>query len=671
MKKYFIMTFLLLFLNNISHAQSSKTDTTIVYKEAELAGVEVTSYKRIEESDAKKTIYKLAAKTQKNTKADIALMGLPGLIKDNLGFRIAGNDRRCKILIDGVEATKNEIESLDVSEIVQVEIKHISTEGNQYGGEINIIRKKHHETMLNGSIDLGIGTVRCNQSLHPILSFKSDKLEVSTMANINYYTQESEVSMERIFSDGAVKNYSSKGNISNKQNFAMLKSSYFFSPQFCAHIQYQYFRLDTKEKSNITNLNGKQLLNDAYMTLDNHCVNSVLRYNANKNSRLFFKGQFMLYRNTNKVQQLDKVYYASTMRQYSMEALQEIDSLHFLGEWHEINYGIKTIFRDNISHTASTLHNNVYMIYLNDRFNLGKDLSAYIQMKGELAEYKLPNITIRKWSFLPSASISYKMPKGNISLIGERYVSRPSIDQLNPEVYYTNEVMQSYGNPELKPQYNNLLTLKSSLQLHGALFSLTASYRYATGLIDPVYFNDMNSSIYKNVGYGNVTTFTLNYMQPLLNRRLNFNISTTAKYCDYRVDADMKEFSQSLGNFGWGYNASLFVSYLTTKKWFYTIRMMVDTHLYDINSMTECRPNGWISISKLVLKDKLKISLAYSNIFNIQKTTNYKFKSLSQTYITNNYLSNIIVSATWNFGKKFKARNIGSNINNDDINIKQ
>ena len=660
-----------LLLSNVSEAYSNVPDTVTVYKEAELAGVEVTSYKRIEQSDAKKSVYKLTAKMPKNTKADVALMGLPGLVNDNSGFRIAGRERSCRLLIDGQEASKSEIERLDASEIARVEIKHISVEGNQYDGEINVIRKRHHDTQLNGSVELGKGILREHTSLYPVLSFKTDRLELRAMASTMNYKQDNDIEMKRVPANGLPTSYASNGSITNRQDFAMFKASYFFSSHLSAYLQYLYFGLNSKQNSNIEGLDGTNHVNDTRMTIDNHSINGVLRYDLNSKSRLFLKGQAMLYRNTNSVEQLEDTYYSSKMRQYSIEAIHELDSMRILGGQHEFNYGFKGIFRSNIPHVYSALYNNVYMAYLNDWFNLSRSWSIYIQLKEELADYKLPASRISKWSFLPSVSVSYKLPKGSLSLIGERYVIRPSIDQLNPDVFYTNEVKKLYGNPDLKPQYNNVVTLKGSQQVNGAFLSLSASYRYATGLIDPVYSDDLNSSKYMNVGYGNVSTIAASYMQLFFGRRLNLNASASAKYYDYRISSGIEQLSQSSGNSGWGYSASLFISYMSTKKWFYTFRMVLDTHIHDINSVTKSHPNAWISISKSVFRDNLKLSLAYNNIFNYNRESIYNFRDASQTYTTDTKLSNITISATWNFGKKFRTRNIGTNINNDDITIKQ
>lgn len=671
MKRVLTIGLIILLTNNVLEAQEVDPDTFTVYKEVELSEVLVKSYKRIEQSDAKKSVYKVTSKMPKNTKADVALMGLPGLINDNSGFHIAGSERVCKLLIDGQEATKSEIEGLDASEIARVEIKHISVEGNQYDGEINVIRRKHDQTLLNGSVELGAGLLRKQTSLYPALSFRSEKFDLSAMLSTMKYTQNNNIQMKRLLTNnGFPAFYSSDGIIKNKQEFAMLKTSYFFSSRISAYLQYQYFDLDSKQNNNNVNLDGTNKLTDTRMTINNHSINGVLRCNLNSKTRFFLKGQAMLYRNTNEVEQLDDTYYSSKMRQYSVEALHELDCLNILSRQNEVNYGFKGIFRSNIPHAISTLHNNVYMAYLNDKFDFGKTWSAYIQLKEEFADYKQPSSHTYKWSFLPSVSISYKTPKGNLSLTGERYVSRPSIDQQNPDVYYTNEVMKLYGNPDLKPQYNNVVSLKGSQQVNGAFLSLSAAYRYATGLIDPIYSNNLNSSTYMNAGYGNVSTITASYMQPLLGRRLNLNTSASARYYDYRISTRMQQLSQSSGNSGWGYNASIFISFMSTKKWFYTFRMILDTRIHDINSVTKSRPNAWISVSKSVFKDKLKLSIAYNNIFNQKREIIYLFRDAQQSYTTDTKLSNIVISATWNFGKKFRTRNIGTNINNDDITTK-
>lgn len=647
------------------------SDTTVVEKEATINEVVVKAFKRIEKGDAKKSVFKLNTKLPENIKADMALQELPGITSDNEGFRIAGNNRVSKLLIDGIEASQEEIKALKASDIDRVEVKYISTEGNRYAGEINIIRRKKHDTMLYGSLGVSGSMIRRMESVAPNISYRNDRLEVSFLGGLTRHESNLNTSMDRWLADGEHQAFKSDGNSIVWQKVALLKSSYLFSDKWSAYLSYGYFNYDIKQRNDIISISGLNDKNDLREKMDNHIVNAMMKYAINNNNRLFLKGRFQFYRDKNHVEQQTLGDYSSIMREYSVEALQEIDSLRLFQNRHEVNYGLKAILRSNQPSGTESLHNDVYIAYLNDRFNLSKRWSLYWQLRMELAQYRMSNLTKNEHSLLPSVRVNYRKGKSSLSLTAERYVTRPSVDYLNPDIFYINEVSQIIGNPDLNAQYNNWFNLSYQQQIQSAMLTLSSSYQYLSDDIELVYNDDMNTATYMNAGYGNILGFTISYMQPLLNHRLTINASFETKYYDFRIASHLRGMAQSMGNTGWGYRASLFASYVSTKQWYYMVNGSVNTYIREMSSVTTQLPMLSFTVQKSFLKNKLTVSLSGMQLLNTRVKKEFLFKTASETMINKTYNSNISLSLTWNFGKAFMSRRVGTTISNDDIQVKQ
>lgn len=672
MKKGLFLIVAILCVSISGNAQSDYSDTLVVEKEAELQGVNVTGYRKIEQSDAKKSVYRLNNSLPKTVMADVALMELPGLQKTNNEFRLTGNDRSCKLLIDGIETSMDEINRLKASEVDRIEIRHVSADDSQYAGEINIIKKRVHARLLNGELAVTSGTYREYEGFAPQLSYKDGRIEVTGMGGVIHNIQEKELTMERI-SEGKQETYSQEGKTSSCQYLGLLRSSYEFSKRVSAMLLYAYTKLDAKNDNDITNINRQHTSNRINEVIDHHLANFVLRYNISNNSCLFLKGRYQRYRDRNEVmeQSFRSSAYTSLMNEYSFEVIYKLDSVHLLNLWHEMNLGVKGIIRNNLPSGMEAFSNNVYMAYVNDNLNLSEKWSLYWQLRLEHGEYRLPKVNKRETLVLPSFNLNYKLSKGKVLLSAEKYVSRPSVDYLNPDVFYTSEVTQVYGNPELNSQYNYRWALRYSQQLRGSMIGISFSHRYSEGIIDRVFTDDFNISRYENAGYGNVSNLTLNGYLPMCDHRLNINAVVEGNYYDFRLSSAFGDKTQSNGSAGWGYGASVNISYISSKNWFFNINGSINNRIHDLNSVTKCNPMIFFLIQKSFLNDKLTFSLSGQGLLRIRQDIDYRFRDAFERLNTTIKYSNILLTVKWNFGKQFAHRSVGSGIENDDITIKE
>ena len=186
-----------------------------------------------------------------------------------------------------------------------------------------------------------------------------------------------------------------------------------------------------------------------------------------------------------------------------------------------------------------------------------------------------------------------------------------------------------------------------------------------------IYGADLNSTTYMNAGYSNLTTLTASYMQPLFKNRLILNASAALKYYDDRIDSKLKGSVQSTDVNGWGFDASAYVRYVSTKGWMYLVNGSLSTNIYDINARKTSVPILTLSVSKSLLKDCLTLSARVQGVPKMKQTTHYHFRTEWQRTEFETNMSNIILTAKWNFGKRFTKRDMGTSISVNDITTKE
>jgi len=88
---------------------------------------------------------------------------------------------------------------------------------------------------------------------------------------------------------------------------------------------------------------------------------------------------------------------------------------------------------------------------------------------------------------VPSASLLHKLPSGNVlTLAYNRRIQRPSLQFLNPNLHAANPLVQTLGNPVLRPEYTNNYELGYSTLLQQANLNFSAFVRNTSGSIQSV-----------------------------------------------------------------------------------------------------------------------------------------------------------------------------------------
>lgn len=130
-----------------------------------------------------------------------------------------------------------------------------------------------------------------------------------------------------------------------------------------------------------------------------------------------------------------------------------------------------------------------------------KKLSMQLGLRLESSDYNGNLISQGKtftnsypFSLFPSAFFSYKLTdKEDMQLNYSRKINRPNFFQIIPFIDYTDSLNLSKGNPDLIPEFTNLMELSYSNQFKtGQTFLATAYFRNTENLITRYQFKDRN-----------------------------------------------------------------------------------------------------------------------------------------------------------------------------------
>ena len=192
------------------------------------------------------------------------------------------------------------------------------------------------------------------------------------------------------------------------------------------------------------------------------------------------------------------------MNEYTGELLYESDSLPLFNKHHNLAIGYKCIYRNSVLTSSNKQSNSrVQQLYITDNLSIIDNGNLLVLVRTEWDGYKFEKTKpLRRFSFLPSASLNYVSRIGSLSVAYVRSIIRPSIDYLNPETYYINEFNKIRGNTNLKSQYTDKYSFGYSKQIKDSYFTATVSFENIKNLIDMTYSNSYDTAIYNNIGKG-------------------------------------------------------------------------------------------------------------------------------------------------------------------------
>ena len=643
-------------------------DTSVITKEAQLQEIKVSAFRRIGKATAEKTVYELNNQLPQSLNADRVLALVPGVAVTNKGIKLSGNKQNVRLLIDGVDAVGTELKDLKAADIKCVEVSQLNTWDTDYEGTINIIRKRSTQQQVGGCVTLATGTLRKDYYIAPKLDYKDSKTDARVSVHLHNTRQENEFSMQRRLNDGTEQSFMQENDLNAWQNDVIASISFFPSKRWSATAQYMYFGFSHDNDALLNNTRKQNITSRHHR----HTANTVVRYDLSTRSKIFLKGGYRHYASKNEVRPTSIQPYDANMDEYAAELSEESDSLTTSTLQHKLAAGVKWVWRNNHYSAQEKACHHVGSFYLNDNTNIGRQWSVRLILQLDMAKFQQPFAS--NWhetTFLPALTLNRNLPHGNMMLTANCTVRRPSIDQLSPATYYNNEVEQTVGNSTLKSQHNYRLRLDYYHQTGHTMLGANASHKLLHNGIEGIYCQNLNRRIFENATTGSVTSFGLNTSTSAFDYRLFLNFIVQAEYYALSITDRILPYAESTGNNGWAFFAYLSALYTTKKGWMWNFTANLSTHERTLSETTQTKcPYTSLRVSKQLNK-RVELALTCDCLFGLnQTTTTYHFRTATERSKYNYHTSNIHLSLTWNFGRRFQERTVSTAINTDDIELR-
>lgn len=340
---------------------------------------------------------------------------------------------------------------------------------------------------------------------------------------------------------------------------------------------------------------------------------------------------------------------------------------------HQLSFGARTIYRkadtnstdsSGLSYTQSITY--PYLNYIGSLkwFNAAINLSCeydYLSMyEGDT------NRNSKNFYFLPSINIYRSFNNWRVNFIYNRHLQRPSIVMLNPFYDIKNDYFHQVGNPDLKAEIKDDLTIGASFFKKRVSLFLGLSYLHTDNAI--LYYQKESSDLgaiissYDNIG--KLNTFTGNIFvnwQPISSLVLKFNING-GFYHLTSTKLNLLQNDYILNMFGW-------IDYYLPNNWNVGVNVMhykqAPEPFGTVNSIT----NYSTHVGKTWLKGALSTTIEIANPFNkYSKLTttvnNTVFSTKKVNYMSTRYVG-LNISYTFQHGEKSKLKRDSSLSNSD------
>ncbi|MNG64210.1 hypothetical protein D3C87_402830 [compost metagenome] len=181
---------------------------------------------------------------------------------------------------------------------------------------------------------------------------------------------------------------------------------------------------------------------------------------------------------------------------------------------------------------------NVHLSYRKDKFEVNLSNRTFYKNQKLSDSDRDINLSRNFWDNNLNFDANYRISNSkNIRLAYQSSNIIPSFDQLQPLQPQTNPLFQQIGNPDLKRAVNNNISANYNAfsLLKGTNININGNFSFVNNPIvnkTTVMENSAQISSYENLsGKSNWNGgLNINHMQPLANRRINFNKSANIRY---------------------------------------------------------------------------------------------------------------------------------------------
>lgn len=471
---------------------------SVILGEVIVAGERV---KAIPEAD--KTTYLLNKKMYDVSNNGVDMLSyIPGIQVDLMKNISLEGSQHTVILVDGKERDRSFISQLKASQIDKVEV--INAPGSKYDadvtGVINLILKKNKVSGIDGHIHLELPTSESEIYVFPDYSFSysSGKINLYTSYNgdlsyfnikeSSYRSFQDSGRITEITSDQIVrqKYWSHRFHYGLDYNFNeknQLNLYAFFNPYSSEHdgnVTMQV-RGDKSGDQSWSALKQDADINfSAFYTLNyKHVFNKPGREIAFDISYFNFKAD-----NSTTYIPADSIADSYSMQVNTVKPIQnsiifKIDYSSPVTEKLKIDAGIKVksqLLEDRQSEQFK-YNESIYSLYGAVTYSFSKyTLSAGLRVERS-ASGLINSFCNNLFVLLPNAIINYKLSsKQNLKLSYNRTVCRPNIYELNPYASGDDPYSLQSGNPNLKPEFQQNLSIDYSKNIENSYVSLRLYY---------------------------------------------------------------------------------------------------------------------------------------------------------------------------------------------------
>ncbi len=269
-----------------------------------------------------------------------------------------------------------------------------------------------------------------------------------------------------------------------------------------------------------------------------------------------------------------------------------------------------------------------------------------------------------RFNLFPNLSVAYKMSKDwDISTSYAMKISRPTFQDMNPAIYYIDELSYFQGNPELIPEIRHSLSLKLAYKSYA---SLAFNYTRKNNMLGWYIEQDPNNpsvtkATQKNIDKSDV--YSVDLMLPYQNKMLTCYLATGVILTNSNDKmTNITDLSKPMWYAYSGINANLPYRINIGTNIRYFTKGVENIFYFDPVFRMD------LNLQKSFFNDKLSTTLSWNDIFRTDKMNTYT--TLNNRYIRYNYYydqSVIQLSLSYRF-RSAKSKYISKSAINEEQN---
>ena len=612
------------------------------------------------------------------------------------GSKIYLNDREVKLEDTQLMAYLRSLRAEDIQRIEVVPQSGADYDASSSGGIIKITTKRRLNMGLMGSASLVAQGTKGMYNIMPSLSLNYNSGKVNAYGRLwagtsgNFYESKEHTD----YTAGSIIDAASTMDDKTMWGGGNVGIVYDITDRHSvgAELQYNYYGSDggtdtwTEHQMNdiTTRTDGKYKSHS-----DHHMITATINYIYkldNKGSTLKFIGDYTNAKSPNYNNYIDIAYDRdSTYRDNTISQNQlgtaTIALEKVLSPKITLKAGAKYTYNNNNNRADyEYMKNELWLPNSDKNYNIGYTENigaAYIiasatlgrvsivgGLRGEYTNFrdKAGEVEQNYFDLFPNANISYSLTKdGAYSLIAQyaRTISRPSFWSLSPDETKISEYMIQRGNPNLKPAYDNSVSVTAVLKYK---YTITLGVQIKQNAIQQATIVDAANPellILQSINYPTLNSYFASFNLPFqFTKWWSANFNLTGIYMGQRIYPD-EPLRHNFMSFA---NAQM--SFTLPKNFFIEMGgrymhgiMAGNTKLSDMGNMD-------ISIKKRLLDNKLTLKLGVINIIPYKQTITIEEASFKRTMVVDQPWQrpavNFSISYNFNSGKQFRAKSVES-----------